>query len=273
MIGVGVSYGAISVINAIPCGIGATIGVDLCTTVLFEPCDGPTKITVVRRQGVGDGLVKECVRRTLETIGKDPSISYKLRVESQIPPSRGLKSSSSVSNATICAVLDYYDVQMDELDIIRLGVECAVACHVTITGAFDDACGCHLGGLVVTRNAERELIARKELPKYDVLIWSPKERITKDKVDASAYRERKEQFEDFARKVEEDPLSVLTRNGAAVAGITGIDNSIAEEAVAKGALAAGVSGTGPAVAIVCEPGKGDELAKMMGYEFIRCRVR
>lgn len=273
MIGVGISYGAISVLNAIPCGIGATIGVDLCTKVLFEPCDGPTRINIVRRRGLGDGLVKTCVRRALERIGKDPSINYRLKVDSQIPPSRGLKSSSSVSNATICAVLDYYDVQMDELDIIRLGVECAIECNVTITGAFDDACGCHLGGLVVTENSERRLISRRELPKYDVLICSPKEKITKDKVDVSRYRDRRDEFEALAHDVEGHPLDVLTKNGAAVAEIAGISNDIAEVALAQGAVAAGVSGTGPAVAIVCEPGKGAEMEKKLNYNIIRCRVR
>ncbi len=273
MIGVGISYGAISVLNAIPCGIGSTIGIDLCTKVLFEPCSGPTKITIVNRQGVGDGLVKRCVRRTLERIGKDPSTDFRLKVESQIPPSRGLKSSSSVSNATICAVLDYYDVAMDELDIIRLGVQCAIECGVTITGAFDDACGCHLGGLVVTDNTERSLLSRKELPKYDVLICVPERKITKDKVDVSKYREHREEFALLAHAVEKDPLSVLTENGRAVAGIIGMDNSIAEEAIAAGALAAGVSGTGPAVAVVCDPSSTDAIESKLNRNTIRCRIR
>ena len=274
MIGIGVSYGAISVINAIPCGIGSTIGVDLCTKVLFEPCDGPVRVEIVRGQDhLDDTLVRTCVRRVLERIGKDPSISYRLRIESDIPPSRGLKSSSSVCNATIGAVLDYYDVRMDTMEMIRLGVECAVECKVTITGAFDDACGCHLGGLVVTDNAERSLIARKELPKYDVLIFIPEKRITKDKVDVAKYREHREEFEQLAHSVEEDPLGVMYRNGKAVAGIIGMDDSLVNEAMAAGALAAGVSGTGPAVAAIFAPGTAAEAEKRFEHNMIRCRVR
>ena len=272
MTGTGRSYGAISVLNAIPCGIGSTIGVDLCTEAVFEPSD-KTNITLVDRPGMNKRLVKVCVTEALKAIGENPEIRYKLTVKSDIPPSRGLKSSSSVCNAVISSVLDHFKKEMDPLDVIRLGVECAIKCKVTITGAFDDACGCHLGGLVVTDNAKRELISRKELPKYDVLICSPEEYITKDKVDVSKYRELKNAFQKLAHLIDTDPLTVLTRNGRAVAKIIGMDDSLCEKAISRGALAAGVSGTGPAIAIVCEPGKGNDIADGLDCPVIRCRVR
>ena len=99
MTGHGVSYGAISVMNAIPCGIGATIGIELKTEVDFAPADS-TRITLVDRPNTNDGLVRTCVARTLEALGKEP-FDYELTVRTDIPPSMGLKSSSSVCNATI----------------------------------------------------------------------------------------------------------------------------------------------------------------------------
>ena len=273
MTGHGTSYGAISVLNAIPCGIGSTIGIDLRTDVTFEPHDGPVDIRLIDRPGLDDRLVRTCVRRTLERIGEPADIGYSLTCRTDIPPSRGLKSSSSVCNATICAVLDHFEKDMDDVDIVRLGVECAIECKVTITGAFDDACGCHLNGLVVTDNGRRELLSRGVLPRYDVLIYSPREMITKDRVDVSKYRAMADLYNELAHRIREDPLGVLTDNGRAVAGIIGMSNDLAEDALRKGALAAGVSGTGPAVAIVCEPGDGDRMQKELNIDAMRCHVR
>ena len=69
MTGHGVSYGAISVMNAIPCGIGATIGIELRTEVDFAPADS-TRITLVDRPNTNDGLV-----RTFITEDEDGLIS------------------------------------------------------------------------------------------------------------------------------------------------------------------------------------------------------
>ncbi len=272
MTGTGISYGAISVLNAIPCGIGSTIGIDLRTEAVFEPTDGGIRITLVDRPGMNDRLVRQCVRETLKAIGKEVP-GYDLTIRSQIPPSRGLKSSSSVCNAVISAVLDHFGETMDPVDVVKLGVECAIYCKVTITGAFDDACGCHLGGLVVTDNSRREIISRKGMERYDVIVCSPEREITKDKVDVSAYRALKEKYEKLAQSIANDPLRVLEENGRAVAGIIGMDDSVVSKAKGLGAIAGGVSGTGPAIAIVCEPGTGRKIAEGLGCETILCRVR
>ena len=136
MTGHGTSYGAISVMNAIPCGIGSTIGIRLRTEAEFKPSD-TFAIFLIDRPGMDDALVRTCVSRTFEAIGQEP-FDYELTVRSDIPPSMGLKSSSSVCNAVISSVLDHFDIQWEPLDVIRLGVECAKECGVTITGAFDD---------------------------------------------------------------------------------------------------------------------------------------
>ena len=63
------------------------------------------------------------------------------------------------------------------------------------------------------------------------------------------------------------------RNGKAVADIIGMDYSLVKEAMAAGALAAGVSGTGPAVAAIFSPGTAAEAEKRFRHNMIRCRVR
>ena len=161
MKGKGSSYGAVSVMNAIPCGIGSTIGIGLRTEARIEDAK-KKRVRIVDRPYVKPFLAEICVKRAREAIGQSTDDGYYLEIRTDIPPSMGLKSSSSVCNAVISAVLNAYGEKMDQMDIIRLGVQCAKQCGVTITGAFDDACGCGLGGLVVTDNTKNELIMRKE---------------------------------------------------------------------------------------------------------------
>ena len=270
MTGTGISYGAISVLNAIPCGIGSTIGVDLKTEAVFEPADR-TVIDLIGRPGMDTALAETCVRRTLERIGKEP-IDYHLAIRTDIPPSKGLKSSSSVCNAVICAVLDHFRVPLGNQDIINLGVECAKECKVTITGAFDDACGCHLGGLVITDNTNCSLLRRESVPWYDVVIVNPEKEIPKNKVDVSKYHELRAEYERLAHEIIDDPFKVLTENGRHVASIIGMDDSVCREALEMGAVAAGVTGTGPAIAIVCEQSLTEEISRKFKNTIV-CRVR
>ena len=270
MTGHGTSYGAISVMNAIPSGIGSTIGIRLRTEAEFRPSDAET-VVLVDRPGMDDTLVRTCVSRTLESIGEGPT-GYELTVRSEIPPSMGLKSSSSVCNAVISAVLDHFRVQWEPLRIVRLGVECAKECGVTITGAFDDACGCHLGGLVVTDNSKNELLLRKDIPRYDVVICIPGRSIPKDRVPVDRYRELRSEYRSMTEDIGEDYLGVLTRNGELVGNIAGTDG-IAAEAMALGALAAGVTGTGPATAVVCREGDGRRIADRLGGTTILTSTR
>lgn len=271
MTGVGMSHGAISVLNAIPNGIGSTIGIDLRTKAVFEPSD-ERRIELIGRPGMDASLAETCVMRTLERIGGDPGMGFRLEVESEIPPSRGLKSSSSVCDAVILSVLDHFKADMDDLEIIRLGVECAKECGVTITGAFDDACGCHFGGLVITDNTRCELLSRREMPDHDVILCIPDEEIPKSGVDVSAYRRRREEYDSLSSMIEEDPMRVLTENGRIVSEIIGIEDTVSTKAMSLGALASGITGTGPAVAIVAENGRGMGIAEAIGGRTILSRI-
>ncbi len=271
MSGHGTSYGAVSVMNAIPCGIGSTIGIGLRTDAEFTPSDS-VRIELVDRPNLNPRLAEVCARRALEWIGEETE-GFELTVRTDIPPSQGLKSSSSVCNAVISAVLDSYGVDKDPLEVVRLGVECAKYCKVTITGAFDDACGCHLGGLVVTDNRTNELILRKEIPRCDVVVCLPDRSITKDKVPVEKYRQLSDRFEKMVPMIEHDYLDVMIRNGEAVDTMIGQPNPLSKKALKLGALAAGTSGTGPATAILAGRGEGKEIAEQLGCRYILTETR
>ena len=106
MSGIGESHGCISVINGIVNGKAAVLGINLLTEASYTETGIEQYVKVIGSEDTDDNLVRICVRRTLERIGVDPGAGYHVMIKSQIPPSRGLKSSSSVCNAVIKAVLD-----------------------------------------------------------------------------------------------------------------------------------------------------------------------
>ncbi len=274
--GVGRAHGAITVINAMPCGIGATIGVDLDTEARFSVEGGSRTVRIVDDDSEDTSMAEICVRRAFEHAGMEEPEGWVLETRSEIPVSRGLKSSSTACNAILRAVLQETDVEMDPVDLIRLGVECAREAHVTVTGSFDDACGSGLGGLVITDNTRDEIIGRRDIEECDVIIHVPKFKIRKVGLPLDKLRSVADEIRGAIDITMDDPFGAMTMNGRIISRVSGVDNSIAEKALSLGALGAGMSGSGPAVAIVVGKGEGEGFAKelnIMPDEMILTRTR
>jgi shikimate kinase len=126
--------------------------------------------------------------------------------------------------------------------------------------------------LVITDNTNCSLLRRESVPWYDVVIVNPEKEIPKNKVDVSKYHELRAEYESLAHEIIDDPFKVLTENGRHVASIIGMDDSVCREALEMGAVAAGVTGTGPAIAIVCEQSLTEEISRKFGNTIV-CRVR
>lgn len=254
MIGKGKSYGAISVMNAIPCGIGSTIGIELITQSTYEEGKGNKQVITPVYSSEAEALVRICVSRAYRHMGKPEPEHWKIELDSQIPMSKGLKSSSSVCNAVVSSVFDANDFNCDKMTIIKVGVDCAREAGVTITGAFDDACGCHLGGLVVTNNANDELLIHKDIREMDVVIYIPEGTVSNKGLGIEGLKAIETEMKELSSIIETDPFKVMIENGKLVSNALGLDNSISDEALKSGALAAGLSGTGPAIAMLFEKG-------------------
>ena len=316
MTGIGRSYGAITVLNAIPAGIGATIGTELKTIALFSEMPDSDQKTVIIRNGLpdifsdifsddhsdphgdpdclrtvpsadapdlrtvlpaerpDDRTAKLCVENAYAFSGIPCPPGYILEIGSEIPASRGLKSSSSVCNAVLEAVFDEISrkhgaenpkLPEDPVSLIRLGVDCARQAGVTVTGAFDDACGCHLGGFVMTDNREDRLLFRRPyFGDFDVVIAVPGKMIRKTELPTEKMKAAAGRSLEIASIAAVRPFDALTKNGALIAEILGEDNSIAGKALSLGAFAAGMSGTGPAVAFLLEKGTAFDFIDMIG---------
>ncbi len=266
MTGRGSSHGSITVINAMPCGIGATIGVGLETSAVFE-CGGSERVVRINSDtGENTEMARICVRRAYEHAGLEEPEGWTLDTDSQIPVSRGLKSSSCACNAILRAVFSELGVEMDQVDLIRLGVGCAREAKVTVTGSFDDACGCGLGGLVMTDNGKDEIIAMSDVDDLDVIVHVPAFKIRKTGLPLDRLHQVAPEIRKAIDIAMDDPFGAMTMNGRIISAASDMDNSVAEKAVSMGALGAGMSGSGPAVAIVVPKGDGRSFASDLGLK-------
>jgi shikimate kinase len=266
MTGVGQSHGAITVINAMPCGIGATIGASLETTARFSTGGNDRIVTIKNDPSENADMAKICVKRAYEVAQEEEPSGWYLETDSEIPVSRGLKSSSTACNAILRAVLAELDCEMDPINLIRLGVECAREAKVTITGSFDDACGSGLGGLVMTDNTRDMIISHSEIDDHDIIIHVPKYKIPKKHVPLEALHAVSPEIRMAIGLAMKKPFEAMTINGRVISRASDVDNSFAEKAISMGALGAGMSGSGPAITVVVPKGDGASFAKDMGCD-------
>ena len=106
--------------------------------------------------------MEKTVARVLRRFGLENSFGAKIKTCSNIPIAKGLKSSSAAANAAALAATAALGKTLDDLELVKLGVDAAFDAKVTVTGAFDDACASYFGGVVVTDNLKREIV--KQLP-------------------------------------------------------------------------------------------------------------
>ncbi|MEM1985012.1 MAG: shikimate kinase [Candidatus Korarchaeum sp.] len=236
--------GAITVINAIASWRGSAIGIEMEVSAKARASN---EFSVSPE----DPLVVEAAREALKFIG---GRGIELEVTSNIPIGWGLKSSSAVANATVLAVIGAHGRRINLLDAIKISVRAARRAGVTVTGAMDDAAASMLGGLVLTDNSRDELIMRVPVPELDVAILLPHGESARptSSVDSRRISKYSSLTNSLMDLLPKRPWEVMTLNGLLYSGLLGFDAEPALRAMELGALGAGLSGTGPAVAAVCK---------------------
>lgn len=259
MIGKAACRGAATIVNAIATGKGAAFGISLETDALVELEQGPGEI-LLSDSAEGQDLAAGCVR-AVASRSTVKELRGSVKVRSEIPISRGLKSSSAVSNAIALATARGVGSKMQDMELILAGIEESIKAGVTITGAFDDASACFMGGVVVTNNRSFTVLSRGSLdPDLDILIHVPERRISKASVkglDFGPIRAKVEHALDLALKGEY--IKAMEVNSRAYSKVLDVSEDIAELARKKGALGAGISGTGPATVVVCSRADTHEI--------------
>lgn len=250
-----------TVINAMATGKGCAFGIDIRTEADVKIDDsGTIKARIEGSPDEPTKLVELCVRRILDKF-EMTECGADVVTRSQIPISKGLKSSSAAANAVIKATLRAIDRDMHALDAIRLGCECAIEAGVSVTGAFDDACASMLGGIVLTDNTNYEIVNRERMDDSLVaLIYAPGRMIRKSALPLEKIRTQKDLVElAYILAANGDYRTAMKLNGIVYASVLGVDVSVVYEALGKGAVTAGMSGSGPAIVMLAERDKAETL--------------
>lgn len=265
-------FGAGTIVNAIATGRGVAFGLALRASATAEARPETFGVRVDPSNEVDSGLAQNAARRVLERSGSRRGLS--ISVESEIPVSRGLKSSSAVANAVVLASARALGAELEPPEMIRIGVDAALDAGVTLTGAFDDACASFFGGIVLTDNLDRRILKRDRFSEDLIaVVHIPDRTIPKaalKRLDFGPIRPQVETAFRLAKRGEY--FQAMEANSRAYASVLGVSEAPVVRAREAGALAAGISGTGPAMIALVERSEVEPVRDAMAEPGSMVRV-
>jgi shikimate kinase len=238
-------HGAISIVNAIATGFGSALGISLKVQVEITTERGSG---VTFQSGEGTPMIRHIIDNILplEFVNEN---HLKVAINSEIPSGVGLKSSSAVSCAMALACVGLVDDKINDTYVIDSAINGSLYAKTTITGAYDDSAACYYGGFVTTDNFLRKLLRREDCDADLVaIIYVPEHHVRGDisklKLVSDLYNDA------FNLAYAGNYWKAMILNGLLTSSIL-IENYLpARLALEKGAVAAGLSGNGPATAVV-----------------------
>ena len=267
MNGAAITSSAITVVNALPTGIGCAIGIGLHVSAQVEITVGgsssPTVLEIpeASRSPVVDGSLRTALARFLP----GENVTARLTLTSEIPVARGLKSSSAVSTAIVRAVARASGRHPAHLEVGRCAAEITRQVGVSATGALDDALAGLASGFVLTDNFRGEVLKRSDVaPGLGVALYVP-ERTHPPSPDlrGAFARERDAGEEAVAAAQNGDWPRAMRLNSTLVERTMGYPyGELRARLDRHGAVACGVSGLGPAVAAVAPTDMLPELLRL-----------
>jgi len=241
-------HGAVSIVNAIATGKGATLGTSQKTEVVLETSQGKGIALDSENKNLSFALVK----KTVEKIVPQKELSktkLSITLKTEVPLGFGLKSSSAISTAVALACAKLFKPKATDSQILLAGVEASIETKVSITGAYDDACGCYYGGFVVTDNYKRKIINLEKVQgNLFAVILIPRSRKRGNVKKLKTLDTVFERAWNFAKN--SDYWNAMILNGYATASILNSNPKIISNLILSGALGASISGNGPAIAAI-----------------------
>ena len=252
-------HGAVSLVNAISTGNGATLGIDTFVKTRLETKDGTGIYITSDNKTISSRLINKVIENIVPKRQLEKT-RLELDFKSNIPTGYGLKSSSAISTAVSMACSKAFKKDMNDKKILKVGVESSIQTKVSITGAFDDACACYYGGFNVTNNYKRDLIFRHPAPKnLEAIIFLPKSRKRGNLKKLKNFKDAFEKAWEFARKSDYWNAAIL--NGIATSSILNSNPELILKLVKKGAIGATISGNGPSIVAIVKRGHGSNIKK------------
>lgn len=250
-------YGAISLVSAIATGYGATLSTSLVTTARVAAVPG--KGIMINSRNQSSRLLNMTI---CNVVPKEEMRRHRINIwtTSQSPTGCGLKSSSSISTAVAMACAKIFNPDMGEKEVLAAGVDASIRSGVSITGAYDDVCGCYYGGFNITHNSHCRLVEHRRAPPGLVaVIFVPTSRrrnVRNLKKMSGALR--------MSWKLAQDGhhWEAMTMNGLAISPVLGPDPYLLSSLLDAGALGASLSGNGPAIAAVARTGAERDVERV-----------
>ena len=253
-------HGAVSIVNAIATGKGATLGISLGIEAMVETQPGKGIIFENKESNLSSRLIRNVVETSVPKSELEKN-KITIFVKSEIPSGYGLKSSSAISSVISLACAKIFRPKATDLDILRDGVHASIKSKVSITGAFDDACACYFGGFVVTDNTNIKIVKSEKAPEdLTAVIFIPKSRSRGNVKKLKTLNGVFSQAWDLANK--SDYWNAMILNGLATSAILGSDPKILTDLLDSGSLGASVSGNGPSIAAVAKNDKISSIKKI-----------
>jgi shikimate kinase len=243
-----IMHGAVSIVNAIATGKGATLGISLNVEAEIHATPGIGLYFENKESSLSSRLIRAVMERAIPKTDLEKN-KITVLVKSEIPSGYGLKSSSAISSVVSLACAKLFKPKITDSEILRYGVEASIQTKVSITGAFDDACACYFGGFVVTDNTNLKIIKLEKAPEDLVaVIFIPRSRkrgnVKKLKILEGVFSQA------WTLASNSDYWNAMMLNGLATSTILNSDPRVITDLVESGALAASVSGNGPSIAAI-----------------------
>ena len=243
-------FGAVSIVNAIAIGKGATLGIDTFVETKLVKKEGTGIQITSENKTISSRLINQIIKNMIPAKMLEKS-RLELDFKSNIPTGYGLKSSSAISSAVALSCAKAFRKDISDEEILKLGAKTSIQTKVSITGAYDDACACHFGGFNVTDNLKMKLIHRELAPKdLEIIIFLPKSR---KRGNLKRLKEFNNAFEKSWELAESsDYWNAAILNGIATTSILNSEPKLIMKLMEKGAYCATISGNGPSIVAITD---------------------
>ena len=237
--------GAVSIVNAIAIGKGATLGIDTFVETRLKKKQGTGIHITSENRTISSRLINKVIENMIPN-----KILEKTRLEldfkSDIPTGYGLKSSSAISTAVVLTCAKAFEKEITDEEILKIGAKTSIEAKVSITGAYDDACACYFGGFNVTDNLKMQLVQREIAPKeLQAVVFLPKSRKRGNLKKLKNFKNAFNSSWELAKKSDYWNAGIL--NGIATSSILNSEPNLIMKLIEKGALCATISGNGPSI--------------------------
>ena len=268
-------HGSLPFISGLSSGYAAAMGIDLPLKINIEviPDSRDVEFVVMGEWDRDTKLIDRIKKDFISRYINKKNFGLKIKIESAIPANVGLKSGVSVAVYTIFGVSQILNLPLSENDIIHIAMNISRTSGSYLLGSLEGIYASFKGGVVYTDNMGGRVISWfTNVPDCSIVIgYKPRiyENILHTTREIRKYGELFKKIFDVGQKG--GHLKAVTLNGLLFSLLTNMDYEILVETLSRGAIAAGIAGTGPSISIFAEHDDIDhfkELLSNKGYKVL-----